>query len=223
MRIKQINDAPFANGFIGGRQPLIHHQHPTMQNDLLLQQLQSLRTELFQTEILLQQAQPDAEHWPAAIYQAQRVLQQCAAFAAKAATHLYPLAEPYEPSVVDALRRQQETIGAAHLAAAIATFPTSANPNKADAAQKLKDSFDVIVLSHMQYLLRIQTALLPILQRYYTQDVLDQVFNTNKNEPATATTKQQRESNFRKLIHSGVNELAAASANTGEIEQPVFF
>lgn len=180
----------------------------------LLQHLQQLRTQLFQTELQLHQAGPGTSGWEDTVQGMQQVLKACADCTAFAENRLYPLADRYEPALIDALKQQQRTIMVQHLALGFQTFPGDATSKHLTVdAEKIRDAFDAIVLAHMKYLVQLQKGLLPVLDRYYTPEELQQVALPEQLQQGVDNKLQKSETAFRSQLYRAENELGKAAAS----------
>ena len=180
----------------------------------LQQYFSQLRTQLFQTELQLQAANPGTAEWKAAMHSMQQVLKACADCTAFAETHLYPLADRYEPALIDALKLQQRHIFSQHLAASLQTFEANSNGLAAqENAATIRDAFDAVVLAHMQYLVQLQKNLLPVLQRFYTPEVLQQLAKPETQWQGGAESLQESQTAFRGQLFRAENELAKAATS----------
>jgi hypothetical protein len=186
----------------------------------LLQQLQQLRTQLFQTELQLQAANPGTTGWNDAVHRMQQVLKACTDCTAFAATCLYPLVYRFEPALIDLLNQLQNGIMAQHLALCLQTFPVGGEANSTKTApETIRDAFDAVVLGHMQYLVHLQNNLLPVLQRYYSPEELQQVALQDPVWQAADNTQQKSEAAFRSQLYQAENEAAKAASRTCSNQQ----
>jgi hypothetical protein len=192
-----------------------------MQTEPFLTSHKKLRTLLVTTGLQLLHASFENE---AAIktllVQVTKCLDSCRECCLEAEHHLYPMAAPYEPSIVDTLQQLQRRMDLASLALSILELANASGARQRKlAGTRLTAAFEVVVFGQMQWMRSLEKGLLPVLAYYYQpQHLLHLQAGKTKEKSIPA----QEATSFRKQVYMAEQELGKSFAPANPIQPAIY-